>query len=110
MAVFASPVKPYLIKKLRERNEPENEKPAALTAKNIVEGKRNTDTVESDAFGENHPIMGLPGDPGADVEEVVKEIREEVEAVRGRGGIIEDPTVDDMKAAVEYKLGRKISF
>lgn len=110
MAVFASPVKPYLIKKLRERNEPPHEKPAAITAKIIVEGKRNTDTVASDAFGENHPIMGLPGDLGADVEEAFKEIREEVEAIRGRGGIIEEPSVDDMKVAVEYKLGKKVSF
>lgn len=110
MAVFASPLKPYLIKKLRERNEPSHEKCAAITAKNIVEGKRNTDTMDSDAFGETHPVMGLPGDPGADVKEAVKEIREEFEAIRGRGGIIEEPTVDDMKLAVEYKLGKKISF
>lgn len=110
MAVFASPVKPYLIKKLRERNEPAQEKPAAITANNIVEGKRNTDTVASDAFGENHPIMGLPGDLGADVEEVLKEIKEEAEASRGRGEIIEEPTVDDMKVAVEFKLGKKVSF
>lgn len=110
MAVFASPVKPYLIKKLRERNELAHEKSAAIIAKNIVEGKKNTYTVETDAFGENHPVMGLPGDPGADVEEAVKEIREEFEAIRGRGGIIEEPTVDDMKLAVEYKLGKKISI
>lgn len=105
MAVFASPVKPYLIKKLRERNEPALEKLAAMTAKSVAEGTRNTNKVESDAFGENHPIMGLPGDP----EEAVREIREEVEAIRGRGGVIEEPTVEDMKAAVEYKLGKKIS-
>lgn len=110
MAVFASPLKPYLIKKLHERNEPSHEKCAAITAKNILEGKRNTDTMDSDAFGETHPVMGLPGDPGADVKEAVKEIREEFEAIRGRGGIIEEPTVDDMKLAVEYKLGKKISF
>lgn len=109
MAVFASPVKPYLIQKLRERNEPALEKAAAMTAKSVAEGTRNTKKVESDAFGETHPIMGLPGDPGADVEEAVREIREEVEAIRRRGGVIEEPTVEDMKAAVEYKLGKKIS-
>lgn len=110
MAVFASPIKPYLIKKLHERNEPAHEKSAAITAKNIVEGKRNTDIMDSDAFGENHPVMGSSGDLGADVKEAVKEIREEFEAIRRRGGIIEEPTVDDMKLAVEYKLGKKISF
>lgn len=110
MAVFASPVKPYLIKKLRERNEPAHEKSAAITAKNIVGGKRNTDTLDSDAFGGTHPVMGLPGNPGADAEEVVKGIREEFEVIRGRGGIIEEPTVDDMRLAVEYKMGKKISF
>lgn len=65
--------------------------------------------MDSEAFGETHPVMGLPGDLGADVKEAAKEIREEFEAIRGRGGIIEEPTVDDMKLAVEYKLGKKIS-
>lgn len=110
MAVFASPLKPYLIKKLHERNEPSHEKSAAITAKSVVEGNRNIDTMDSDAFGGKHPAMGLPGDLGADVKEAAKEIREEFEAIRGRGGIIEEPTVDDLKLAVEYKLGKKISF
>lgn len=52
-------------------------------------------------------MMGLPGDPGADVEEAVREIRAEVEAIRGRGGILEEPTSDDIIAAVKYKLGQK---
>lgn len=110
MAVFASPLKPYLIKKLHERNGPTHEKSEAITAKNNVEDKRNTDIMDSDAFRENHPVIGLPGDLGADVKEAVKDIREEFEAIRGSGEIIEEPTVDDMKLAVESKLGKKISF
>lgn len=110
MAVFASPLKPYLIKKLHERNGFSHQKSASMALKNVVEVKRNTDTVDSDAFGENHPVMGLPGNLGADVKEAVTEIKEEFEAIRGRGGIIEEPTVDDIKLAVEYKLGKKISF
>lgn len=108
MVVFASPVKSYLIKKLNERNESAHEKAAAKTAKNVAKSKRNTKKVEGDAFGESHTIIGLPSDPGADVEEAVREIREDVEAIRG--GIIEEPKLDDMKGAVEHKLGKKISL
>lgn len=79
-----------------------------MNAKSIIAWTRNTTYVKSDAFAENHPMMGLPGDPGADVEEAVREIRAEVEAIRGRGGILEEPTSDDIIAAVKYKLGQKI--
>lgn len=109
MAVFASPIKPYLIRKLRERNEPALENAAAMTAKSVAEGTRNTSKVESDAFEETYPIMGLPGGPGANVREAVREIREEVEVARRRSGVTEEPTGENTKAAVEYKMGKKIS-
>ena len=86
MAFFASPAKPWLIKKLRTRNQnalQPNEKP-------------------------EHPLMGLPSDPAGDIDEAVSEIREEVEARRRRGQNISMPTGGDMKAAVEDKLGKKI--
>lgn len=105
MAVFASPVKPYLIQKLRERNEPADEKDAVMNAKRSAEGTRSTNKLKPDAFGENHPIIGLPGDPGADVDEAVRGIKEEVEVIRGRRRIVEEPTADMMAAVV----GKKIS-
>lgn len=52
--------------------------------------------------------MGLPSDPAGDIDEAVKEIKEEVEVRRRRGQSISMPTGGDMKAAVEDKLGKKI--
>ena len=86
MAFFASPAKPWLIKKLRKRNH------YALQPQEKAE----------------HPLMGLPSDPAGDIDEAVMEIREEVEARRRRGQSISMPTGSDMKAAVEIKLGKKI--
>ena len=86
MAFFASPAKPWLIRKLRKRNQ------------NSLQPKEKAE----------HPLMGLPSDPAGDIDEAVKEIKEEVEARRRRGQSISMPTGGDMKAAVEDKLGKKI--
>ena len=84
-AFFASPAKGWLIKKLETRNKP------ALQPKEKTE----------------HPLMGLPNDPGKDIDEAVREIREEVEA-RRRGTSVSKPTGEDMKSAMEEKLGKKL--
>lgn len=86
MAFFASPAKPWLIKKLMERNQ------------NALQPKEKTE----------HPLMGLPSDPAGDIDEAVKEVKQEVEARRRRGQSISMPSGADMKAAVEDKLGKKI--
>ena len=57
---------------------------------------------------DEHPLMGLPSDPAGDIDEAVKEIKEEVEAKRRRGQSISMPIGTDMKAAVEDKLGKKL--
>ena len=56
-----------------------------------------------------HPLMGLPSDPGGDIDEAVQEIRAEVESRRRRGSKVGMPTGADMRAAVEEKIGKKIS-
>lgn len=86
MAFFASPAKPWLIKKLRERNQ---------------NAQQPNEKAE-------HPLMGLPSDPAGDIDKAVREIKEEVEARRRRGHSISVPTGGDMKNAVEDKLGKKI--
>lgn len=50
----------------------------------------------------------MPSDPAGDIDEAIKEIKEEVEARRRRGQSINMPTGADMKAAVEAKLGKKL--
>lgn len=94
MAFFASPAKPFLIRKLKERNK------GALKSGEDEKRKEN---------GE-HPIMGmgLPSDPAREVDEAVREIREEVERRRERGQSVSLPTGGDMKAAVEEKLGKRL--
>ena len=86
MAFFASPAKPWLIQRLRKRNH------------NALQLKENSE----------HPLMGLPSDPAGDIDEAVREIKEEVEARRRRGQSISMPTGGDMKAAVENKLGKSL--
>ncbi len=86
MAFFASPAKLWLSKRLRKRNQ------NALRPKETAE----------------HPLMGLPSDPVGDIDEAVREIKDEVEARRRRGQSISIPTGGDMKSAVEDKLGKTI--
>lgn len=56
------------------------------------------------------PVMGLglPSDPAREVDEAVREIREEVERRRERGQSVSLPAGGDLKAAVEEKLGKKL--
>lgn len=97
MALFASPAKPYLIRKLQARNHSASQQRWATTG--AVE-------KDPDALAKEHPLMGLPSDPGGDVEEAVREIRSEVEARRRKGAAAKMPTGLDMKAAVEDKLAQ----
>ena len=61
MAFFASPAKPWLMKKLAERNVP------AL---------KRMDSQE------HLPSLGLPNDPGKELDEVIAEVRGEIESRR----------------------------
>lgn len=95
MAFFASPAKPFLIRKLKERNK------GAL--KKGEGEKRNNENGEDAVMG-----LGLPSDPAREVDEAVKEIREEVERRRERGQSVSLPAGGDMKVAVEEKLGKEL--
>ena len=56
---------------------------------------------------QEQPLLGLPEDPGRDVDEAVEEIKHEAE-IRKRGGSkIEMPTADEMKRVIEEKLAKK---
>ncbi|KAL9121339.1 MAG: hypothetical protein Q9187_002105 [Circinaria calcarea] len=88
MAFFASPAKPWLNRRLSERNH-------------LVPQRSSSQSST------NQPMLGLPSDPGQDINEAVKEVREEVEARRRRGLSASMPSGRDLKAAVESKLGKK---
>jgi len=54
------------------------------------------------------PPMGLPSDPAGVIDEVVQEIRNEVEARTRRGNKIGMPVGAERKAAIEERLGKKV--
>ena len=89
MVFFASPGKVWLDKKLRARNKQKVEK-------------------EPEIESRGQPLMGLPSDPEKDVQEAVNEIKQEVEMRRRRGSLAGMPTGEEMKAAVEKKLGKNL--
>ena len=86
---FASPAKQYLIEQINKRNHP-----------------RVHRTASQETVGQ--PTLGLPSDPGRDIDEALQEIRLEVENRRRRGSRVSMPTGQELKAAVEEKLGRKL--
>ncbi|KAL8941895.1 MAG: hypothetical protein Q9211_001629 [Gyalolechia sp. 1 TL-2023] len=107
MAFFASPAKPWLIKRLDARNK--------VAKQWQKEGQQQQQQQQRQALppgqqkADNPPMgPGLPSDPGKELDDAVKEIREEVEARRKKGVSVSMPTGKDMKAAVEDKLGRKL--
>ena len=89
MAFFASPAKPWLNERLSKRNHP-------------------TPHRSSSQSSINQPMLGLPSDPGQDIDEAVREIRAEVEIRRRRGLSGSMPAGKDLKVAVENKLGKKL--
>lgn len=88
MAFFASPAKPWLNRRLQARN-----KGAMSKRQGEVRGD---------------PLMGLPSDPAEDVQEAVREVQKEVEVHRRRGSLLGGPSGEEMKAAVEEKVGQKL--
>ncbi len=67
MAFFASPAKAWLNQQLNKRNTPALQR-----------------TASQESMRE--PLMGLPNDPGQDFDEVVQEVRDEVERRRKGSG------------------------
>ncbi|MCJ1227060.1 lysophospholipid acyltransferase [Toensbergia leucococca] len=88
IALFESPAKLWLNNQLSERNH----------------GKLQR-TASQETIGS--PVMGLPNDPGRDIDEAVKEIRHEVEVHKRNGSANGMPTGQNLRAAVEEKLGKQ---
>jgi lysophospholipid acyltransferase len=66
IAFFASPAKPYLIKKLNQRTGAPSMKLQRMQSQESLAGKE--------------PVLGLPPDPQKDFEEVVREMKAEIGA------------------------------
>ena len=91
LVAFASfsPLKGHLVSRLKRRNKPH------------VGRTASTESVRP-------PVLGLPNDPERDFDEAVAEIKAEIENRGRRGSTVTMPTGDDLKAAVEQKIGRKL--
>ncbi|KAL4944704.1 hypothetical protein BDV06DRAFT_219996 [Aspergillus oleicola] len=90
LGFFASPAKSILVKKLKARG----------TRPKVV---RSTSTESV-----HEPTLGLPSDAVKEFEDAVQEINAEIESRRRKGSIVAMPTGEDLKAAVEEKIGRTI--
>jgi lysophospholipid acyltransferase len=91
LVAFASfsPLRSYLVASLKRRTRPN------------VGRTTSTDSVRP-------PVLGLPNDPERDFDEAVQEIKAEIEARGRRGSVVTMPTGEELKAAVEEKIGRKL--
>jgi len=85
---FASPAKAYLIGQLKRRNRPH-------AARTVSSGARP-------------PTLGVPNDPERDFDEAVQEITSEIESRRRRGSVVTVPSGEELKSAVEQKIGHKL--
>lgn len=83
------PIKASLIRKINERNHPHVQRPVHEEPKDL-------------------PTLGLPNDPGREIDDALEEIRAEVEVRRRRGSTIVMPTGSELRKMVEEKLGRKL--
>lgn len=89
MVFFASPAKNYVISQLKRRNRPH-------VARTV-----SSETVRP-------PTLGLPNDPERDLDEVIQEIKTEIESRRRNGSAVTMPTGEELKAAIEQKIGRQL--
>jgi lysophospholipid acyltransferase len=90
MVFFASPAKAYLVKQVKRRSS----------------RPRMARSVSTESIPPT--TLGLPNDPEQDLDEVVQEIKSEIESRRRRGSVVTMPTGEELKIAVEQKIGRKL--
>lgn len=91
MAFFNSPAKKYLTKRLDKRNHPHLRKTVSQETQHL-------------------PSLGLPEDPGRDIDDAIEEIRTEIETRQRRGSKVVMPSGEGLKNAIEAKLGHKLEM
>ncbi|OJJ52609.1 hypothetical protein ASPSYDRAFT_51732 [Aspergillus sydowii CBS 593.65] len=89
LAFFASPAKGILIKKLKSRDRPKMVRSAS------------TESIQE-------PTLGLPSDAFKEFDDAVQEVKSEIESRRRRGSVVTMPTGEELKAAVEDKIGHPL--
>ncbi|KAL4899712.1 hypothetical protein BDW74DRAFT_163183 [Aspergillus multicolor] len=90
LVFFSSPAKGFLIKKSRSRAE----RPKAARS-------TSTESIQE-------PTLGLPNDAIQEFDDAVQEIKSEIESRRRKGSVVTMPTGDELRAAIENKIGRTL--
>ena len=85
LAFFNSPGKAWLSRKLKQRNQ-------------------SVAPISGLASLQKQPLLGLPEDPGRDMDEAVAEIKQEVEARQRRGSKLQMPSADEIKKELEQTV------
>ena len=89
LAFFASPGKKWLSKRLDKRNHPHVRK-----------------TISQET--QHHPVLGLPNDPGREIDEAVDEIMREVDRRQRRGSKVTMPTGQELRKLVEERVDFRV--
>ncbi len=82
---------------------PSDESLIEKTAREAVEKERlqRVNSIDSDSEHRKIPVYGLPDDPEAEIDEIVSEVKAEIQERRRRGSLMQG---FDVKAAVQEKL------
>ena len=92
--LFSSPAKAYLTKELKKRN------PEVTTGK---EGRPSLERTESkDSM---RTTLGVPNDPEREVDEIVAEVKKEIETLKKRGVHVKGD--DDVQRLVDKQVEKR---
>ena len=105
LAFFSSPAKSILTKKLKARSA----RPTPAQAESDVGSASGTGsgTVSAARKGNQTMALGLPDDPGRELDDAVQEIKSEIEMRNRRGSLVGMPSGEELKAKVEEKVGKR---
>jgi lysophospholipid acyltransferase len=90
---FFSPYLPFK-KMITKKLEARNQRPGGPLSRTHSHDSLNPPT-----------LLGLPHDPGAQIDDAIEEIRGEIEARRRRGSTAQMPTGAELRKMVEDKVG-----
>ena len=100
LAFFSSPAKSILTKKLKTRNA------AARPTPTRTESDAGSASGTGGSARNQTMALGLPDDPGRELDDAVQEIKSEIEMRNRRGSLVGMPSGEELKARVEEKVGK----
>lgn len=102
LAFFASPARSFLTKKLKARV-----RPTPTRAESDPGSASASGSGTAKAKGNQTMALGLPDDPGRELDDAVQEIKREIEMRNRRGSLVGMPSGEELKARVEERVGKR---